>query len=517
MKTFVIPQRELPAAYEADVVVCGGGTAGVFAAISAAESGKRVLIVEQFGSLGGSATNGLVTPLMHSHIAGDPACSYISLRLREKLKLYGGVDGSGRAFDSTVLKLALEELCAEAGVQLLYHTFISDVLVENGVVKAVVAGNKSGTVVIAGDMFIDCTGDGDVSVLAGAQYAKGNPETGKNQPISLRYVVGGVDIPALGEFFKSELARTGINSGCSYNPPLSVYGACCGDGYTLSDVFKRAIDAGDLTVEDHLYWQMFNIPGRNDCIAFNNPEFFDDTDGTDPDTLTKTQIAGKKAIYRQLAFYKKYMKGFENAYIADIAAMVGIRESRNITTEYVLSAEDLLARRKFDDAFCQSNYPVDIHGKTLDVARRAGGRRPPLLRNPLRLAGRQGLRQPARRRPLPRRGIPRAVLAAHHALLPLRRRGRRHRRRAGAGRQNARARRRRAQGPQNYGGQRRRLRRSVTLRSSHISSRTKPFGSFFNRRKNYFLFSCIFRKSLLTLIVINAILEGGKTDSVLYK
>ena len=142
MKTFVIPQRELPAAYEADVVVCGGGTAGVFAAISAAESGKRVLIVEQFGSLGGSATNGLVTPLMHSHIAGDPACSYISLRLREKLKLYGGVDGSGRAFDSTVLKLALEELCAEAGVQLLYHTFISDVLVENGVVKAVVAGNK---------------------------------------------------------------------------------------------------------------------------------------------------------------------------------------------------------------------------------------------------------------------------------------------------------------------------------------------------------------------------------------
>lgn len=429
MKTFVIPQRELPTAYEADVVVCGGGTAGVFAAISAAESGKRVLIVEQFGSLGGSATNGLVTPLMHSHIAGDPACSYISLRLREKLKLYGGVDGSGRAFDSTVLKLALEELCAEAGVQLLYHTFISDVLVENGVVKAVVAGNKSGTVVIAGDMFIDCTGDGDVSVLAGAQYSKGNPETGKNQPISLRYVVGGVDLTALGEFFKSELARTGVNHACSYTPPYSVYASVCGDGSTLSELFKKAIDAGDLTVEDHLYWQMFNIPGRNDCIAFNNPEFFDDTDGTDPDTLTKTQIAGKKAIYRQLAFYKKYMKGFENAYIADIAAMVGIRESRNITTEYVLSAEDLLTRRKFDDAFCQSNLPGGHprQNARLRVARRAGGRRPPLLRNPLRLAGRQGLRQPARRRPLPRRGIPRAVLAAHHALLPLRRRGRRHR------------------------------------------------------------------------------------------
>ena len=370
MKTFVIPQRELRAAYEADVVVCGGGTAGVFAAISAAESGKRVLIVEQFGSLGGSATNGLVPPLMHSHITDDPACSYISIRLREKLKAYGGVDVTGRAFDPTVLMVALEELCAEAGVQLLYHTFISDVLVENGTVKAIVAANKSGTVVIAGDIFIDCTGDGDVSVLAGAQYTKGNPETGKNQPISLRYIVSGVDIPALGEFFKSEIERTGIARDCSYTPPLSVYAACCGDGATLSDIFKRAIAAGDLTVEDHLYWQMFNIPGRNDSIAFNNPEFFEDLDGTNPDTLTKTQVAGKKAIYRQLAFYKKYMKGFENAYIADIAAMVGIRESRNITTEYVLTGADLLSRKKFDDAFCQSNYPVDIHGYTLEFVSR---------------------------------------------------------------------------------------------------------------------------------------------------
>ena len=115
---------------------------------------------------------------------------------------------------------------------------------------------------------------------------------------------------------------------------------------------------------------MFNIPGRNDSVAFNNPEFFEDLDGTNPDTLTKTQVAGKKAIYRQLAFYKKYMKGFENAYIADIAAMVGIRESRNITTEYVLTGADLMSRKKFDDAFCQSNYPVDIHGYTLEFVSR---------------------------------------------------------------------------------------------------------------------------------------------------
>lgn len=101
--------------------------------------------------------------------------------------------------------------------------------------------------------------------------------------------------------------------------------------------------------------------------------------------------------------------------------MVGIRESRNITTEYVLTGADLLSRKKFDDAFCQSNYPVDIHGYMLEIRLpfQTGRRRPPLLRNSLRLAGRQGLRESARRGPLPRRRIPGAVLAAHPALLPL--------------------------------------------------------------------------------------------------
>lgn len=202
-----------------------------------------------------------------------PALFLHKRKITEKLKKYGAVNDTGRAFDPLALKPALEELCTEAGVKLLYHTFIFDVIKENGAITAVVAANKAGAVAISGKVFIDCTGDGDVSVLAGAEYTKGNPETGKNQPISLRYIVSGVDIPKLGEFFMSEVKRTGIANGCSYTPPLSIYGAVCGDGSTLSELFKKAIAAGDLTVEDHLYWQMFTVPGRNDAIAFNNPEF----------------------------------------------------------------------------------------------------------------------------------------------------------------------------------------------------------------------------------------------------
>ncbi len=363
--------NNLPVYCKTDIVVCGGGTAGAFAAIAAAEQGKKVLIVEQFGSIGGSATNALVTPIMGTHIDGNPQCSYISNKVREKIYAYGGSNESGAKFDPLMLKIVLEELCVEAGVKFLYHTFIADVVKEGSRIKGIVVTNKKGLQLVEADMFIDCTGDGDVSVLAGADYTKGNPDTGKCQPISLRYIVGGIDLAEVGRFFKSEAERTGINVAICTDPnsPNGIYGAVTGTGqWTLGDLFDKAIANGDLDKDDRFYWQAFSIPGRNDSLAFNNPEFFDDVDGTNPDDLTKTQIEGRRRIYRQLKFYKKYMKGFDNAYIAEIAPMVGIRETRNITTEYVLSAEDLICRHKFEDAICQSNYPVDIHGRALDFA-----------------------------------------------------------------------------------------------------------------------------------------------------
>lgn len=359
----------LPVYCKADVVVCGGGTAGVFAAIAAAEHGKKTIIIEQFGSIGGSATNALVTPLMKMHIEGNPQCSYISNKVRDRIYAYGGSDKEGVWFDPLVLKIVLEELCIEAGVKLLYHTFIADVIKEDNKIKGAIIVNKAGTQIVEGDIFIDSTGDGDVSVFAGASYSKGNPETGENQPISLRYIVGGVDLDAVGKFFESEAKRTGINAAIvtDKNSVSGIYGAVTGTGkWTLADLFDQAIANGDLDEEDKLYWQAFCIPGRSDTIAFNNPEFFEDVDGTNPDHLTRAQVEGRKRIYRQLKFYKKYMKGFEEAYISEIAPMVGIRETRNIKCEYVLSAEDLLCKHKFDDAISQSNYPVDIHGKTLN-------------------------------------------------------------------------------------------------------------------------------------------------------
>jgi len=355
----------LPIFATADIVVCGGGTAGAFAAKAAADQGKDVLVIEQFGSLGGTATNGLVLPIMSTHIAENPQCSYISNLVRDKMVAIGAASANGANFDPLMLKVVLEGMCSEAGVRMLFHTFIADVVVDDGKIEAVVVANKNGLGLIKGKIFIDGTGDGDVCVRAGAKYSKGNPETGKNQPISLRYIVSNVDTEAFGKFILETIEKSGKNAGASYYDGR-IYAACCaGDKWAFADIFDEAIANGDLTHDDKAYWQGFAVTGRPNCVAFNNPEFFDETDGTDPEVLTKTQIAGKQRILRQMMFYKKYLKGFENAYVSDISAMVGIRESRNIVTEYVLTAEDLITRTKFDDMFCQSNYPVDIHGKTL--------------------------------------------------------------------------------------------------------------------------------------------------------
>lgn len=357
----------LPVYDSAEIVVCGGGTAGAFAAIAAANEGKDVLVIEQFGMLGGSATAGLVTPLMNSLVPGDPPCSYLAEEVRKRLLSLGACNETGRSFDVMMLKVVLEQMCVEAGVRLLYHTFIPDVIVKDGKVEAVVIANKGGLSLIKGKIFIDCTGDGDVCVRAGAEYTQGHPQTGKNQPMSLRYIVDHVDTLALREFFEEKKKETGLlQDAWVAEDGIDLY-VSCGPGTpcTLNSVFEEAIANGDLLEEDYLYWQGFYMPGRPGCIAFNCPEFFDHIDGTNPQDLTRAQIEGKQRILRHLQFYRKYFRGFEKAYISEIAALVGVRESREIATDYILQGTDLYAKRKFPDMVYQSNYPIDVHGRVL--------------------------------------------------------------------------------------------------------------------------------------------------------
>lgn len=353
----MIQTQALPVIAQADVVVCGGGTAGVFAAVAAAEQGAKVLLLEQAGCVGGLAVGGLVTPMMSLRLPKDVTCSYLNKRMGEK-----------RYTDPTVLGFELEQLCLRAGVELLYQMTVVHAHREGDRVTEVVCACKKGLVRVQGRVFIDATGDGDLAAFAGAAFQAGDPETGANQPMSLRYLVGGVDLAALGAF----LERMGREIGPAHTASAGreyhqVYAAVMSSGqWALKALFEEGIRKGELLEEDLTYWQLIGIPGRRDAVALNNPEFLDLTDALDPRQLTQLQTRGRKAIFRQLEFYRRHFPGCENAYVSQIAPMPGIRESRRIRTVYHLSWQDLATRKKFPDRIAQSNYPVDIHGLPLD-------------------------------------------------------------------------------------------------------------------------------------------------------
>jgi len=357
----------LPVYNTAEIVVCGGGTAGSFAAIAAAREGKRVLLLEQFGLLGGSATAGLVTPLMSVHIPGDPHCSYLAEEVEDRLRALHACNDTGRSFDPMMLKIVLEQMCVEAGVRLLYYTVIADAVVKNRKIDALVVANKKGLSLVRGNVFIDCTGDGDVAAFAGASYTCGNPDTGKNQPMSLRYLIERVDMQAFYEFVEARKKETGIQAGVEVSRDGTwAYLDCDNRGDSvLNGCFHAALEEGLLQEEDFLYWQGFSVPGRPGCIAFNCPEFFEHINGTEPDDLTRAQVEGKRRILRHLQFYRKYFGGFEHAVIGEIAQQVGIRETREIAADYVLASMELWGKKKFPDMICQSNYPIDVHGRVL--------------------------------------------------------------------------------------------------------------------------------------------------------
>ena len=364
--TYTVPAKEIPVYGSYDVCVVGGGTAGTMAALAAAREGLKTLIVERFGALGGTGTLGLVLPVMPTCIPGNPQCSSFGEEVNAILRQrgYNHTKGENLAWhDSLYLRFVLDELCIRHGVEVLYQAAFTRCIRTGNRIEGIITAVKGGEQAIFAKRVIDCTGDADVAVDMGCGYDSGDPETGKNQPTSLRYIVDGINIPEFAAF----IAENATDEECyqyytHYEYPAFNVGSSGNGKRPLDKYIEAAIAAGELEEDDYVCWQVFDIPGRRDGLAFNCPEFRDERDGTDPRVISRSFTRGRMRILRHLAFYKKYFRGFENAYIAEISHMLGVRESRRIHADYTLTAEDVLAYRKFRDSICQSSYPIDIHG-----------------------------------------------------------------------------------------------------------------------------------------------------------
>ena len=350
-------KRDFPVKYERDVVVCGGGTAGATAAIAAARNGAKVLILESSGALGGTATNGGVTTIhgfrRHENSAGAEQVVFgMAQEFHDRLVDIGGVVGKkGEAnkeasypFDPELFKLLLEEMCAESGVEILYGTYIVDAIVDGGAVQGVTFVNKSGTGAVKAKITIDCTGDADVAASAGAEVVKGRIN-GKPMPLTLSFIMGNLDFAEFQKRFKKH-----------------------GTKNTVMTYLRKAREAGDLSVaegaENFGYFGIMPVvregSQRMDEGWFNSDMVYD-TDTTDAEQMTQAWLKGRKRMYEIARFARKYLPGCENAYVQYTFPMMGIRDSRVVIGDYILTDDDFYEARKHPDVIGRSGRAMNVH------------------------------------------------------------------------------------------------------------------------------------------------------------
>ncbi len=357
--------QRIPILREIDILVAGGGSAGAVAGIASAREGMQTLVVEQLGFLGGTQTGALVTPMMPNQINNIPLNAGIDAEINRRMNeaKQSGVwkDGNRGWFNPEALKHTLEQMNIEAGADLLYFTFVEDVIMEGDAVVGVTVANKAGRSAILAKRIIDCSGDADVAFRAGAPCESGEGSGGRNQPFSVRFHLGNIDLVKLGDFLRSLGRYDVMETAEGTDVPLIHTAMVWGKGWTLEPLFRRAVEDGVLHESDGNYFQCFSMAGRPGELAFNCPRISHDIDGTNPFHLTRAVIKSREITQRYVNFCRRYLPGCQNAYLVFTAPLVGVRESRRVRGEYYLTVEDVLEGRKFPDAVCRNCYPLDIH------------------------------------------------------------------------------------------------------------------------------------------------------------
>ncbi len=312
--------------------VAGGGPAGVAAAAAAARAGRSVFLAEEQSCLGGMGTAGMVPAFMTFGDGENVLAAGIGEEILETLRARGGTGpDSGLSIRAETLKRVYDDLLAAAGVEFTLHAQMIAVEAEGGRVASAILAGKSGLFAVRARVFVDGTGDGDLAAWAGAPFEKGDEE-GRMMPGTLCQLWAGVDW---------ERARASKLS--------------------ARELLPAAIEAGLFTVEDlHLpgMWRVGRgLGGGNIGHTFG-------VDGTDERSLTAALIWGRKYVAEYEKYYKEYLEGFEDMELVATGSLLGIRETRRITGDYVLNLGDFKARAVFDDEIGRYCYPVDIHPVT---------------------------------------------------------------------------------------------------------------------------------------------------------
>ncbi|MCC7490987.1 MAG: FAD-dependent oxidoreductase [Fimbriimonadaceae bacterium] len=322
------PAQRAPLVGEAEVVVVGGGPGGLGAALGAAQAGAQVLLVERYGFLGGMATAGGVNPFMPNHLDGRRLDSGAFATWCDALAALGGLLPDGRTFNPEVAKLAAEQICLEAGVELLYHASFDVPQMIGERIDALLFHSKSGPVAVRGAMLVDCTGDADLAARAGCPCEYGREADGLTQPMTANFDVAGVDTARM------------PNRGA------------------LNELYLAAKEAGRLRCpRENCLWFKAVEPGR---IHFNTTRVVCH-DATDVRSLSAAEMESRRQILDYLRWLRAEVPGFEECWLVSIGMHIGVRESRRVRGLAYLTRAEVEAYAKFADGICRCNYPIDIH------------------------------------------------------------------------------------------------------------------------------------------------------------
>jgi hypothetical protein len=351
---------------EYDVIVAGAGPTGICAAIAAGRMGARVLLLERFPFPGGEAVTALNLHGWHDNseahiIHGIPW--EIILRLKDMdaaaesrftdpkkpdrpLLVKRDISIDREAFIYVVLDMLETE-----GVEMLFHTFVSDVIKDGDTVCGLALTNKAGTEHVRGKIVIDATGDADVAAYAGASFEKGRDLDGTMQPVSMMSTFGGVDIERAVAYFNPRRAEVIEEDGEKYSKYMH---------FTLPldewmDDIKR--DFPEIAPFSRFTGNAFHKGMINGTTTTHIAHI----DATNPDDLTRAEVLGRKIAFRLAGFMRERVPGFEHCFLLRTSPHVGVRETRRVLGDYQLTYDDVLAGRRFDDVVVLGGFFVDIH------------------------------------------------------------------------------------------------------------------------------------------------------------
>ena len=316
-----------------NLIVAGGGLSGVAAAVSAAREGLKVLIVEKSGCLSGAMANSLVYPFMIFWMQNpeDKSRRYLSAGLfAEMIRRQGEkTPASEVALKPEYFKLVLDDMVTEAGVDVLFHSTIFDVITEERKVKGVRMVTKSGVLEAEADFFVDATGDGALIALSGCDYQLGRESDGLCQPMTTCFRMSNVDLKLFAE-----------------------------DKPRLQALYKQYQAEGKITNPRE---NILVFTGIGEGILHLNTTRIIRMDPTNAFDVSKAEIAARRQVYEMEQFLKENSKAFENSTIISIASEIGVRESRKLKGVHVLTAQELKDCTPFEDSIALGNYEIDIH------------------------------------------------------------------------------------------------------------------------------------------------------------